>query len=299
MNRMTMSILVTQLRISGWVALIICCSLAASAVSHAGIIGQWTFEAGSLSDTTGNFGDLVLEGDASIINGELILSRNPVLSQSPSGWARTNGPYTGPTITSKTLVSWVTLTNLSNGDDFGAAISIDALSVDNFDAIVFSELETNRWVAGSSFFNRTQNFSPGFEETSFGTRVQMAYTYDVIGSDVTITGYRDGIQIGQYTTGNAGTWTANNTEVLFGPRHFASGVAFGSLDARIDEARIYSTVLSQAEIAGLTPVTAVPEPASTLMLVAGLTGLVVRSRLKSHIFVKSGNELGFVPKVML
>jgi hypothetical protein len=280
MKRTSNANLIDRLRIVGSITLFLIVLLVASTKSRAGIIGHWTFEAGSLVDSSGNFGDVVLEGNASIVNGELIVSKDPNSSQSPSGWARTNGAYTGPMITSKTLVSWVTLTALSNGDDFGAAISIDSLSFDNFDAIVFAEREANRWLAGSSNFFRTQDFNPGFEETNFGTRVQMAYTYDVIGADVTITGYRDGIQIGQYTTPNAANWTVNDTEILFGPRHVTSGNPIGSLDARIDEARIYNTVLSQFEIAGLTPVTAVPEPSSAVVAIAGLVSLAIRRHLR-------------------
>ncbi len=58
------------------------------------------------------------------------------------------------------------------------ARSLDSLSVDKFDAIVYSELEAQRWMAGSSFFGRTQNPAPGFaferfDFSGFGGKVTM------------------------------------------------------------------------------------------------------------------------------
>jgi len=266
------------------VFLLLCSALLTTQRCAASVIGQWTFEGGSLLDSTGNFGGLLLEGNATIVNGELIVSRDAFASQIPSGWARTNGIYTGPQITSKTMVTWVTLTSLSNGQDFGSALTIDAINSDSFDAIVFSELEYNRWVAGSSNYSRTQNFAPGFEETTAGTRVQLAYTYEVNGADVTITGYREGILIGQYHVfGSAMISEVGDTEVIFGARHFTSGVAIGSLDARIDEARIYNRVLTQSEIANLTPVSSVPEPATMMVFCVGMGGFVLRRGSKFRI----------------
>ena len=82
--------------------------LLAANTGHAALIGQWTFEGSgnaALVDSTGNFGDLQLHGDASIANGKLTVSGS---GTTVSGWAGTSG-YTGATITDKTLAVWVTL----------------------------------------------------------------------------------------------------------------------------------------------------------------------------------------------
>lgn len=110
---------------------------------------------------------------------------------------------------------------------------------------------------GSSYHLRTQSFSPGFQETSTGTLIQLAYTFSVFGSEATITGYRDGVQIGQYVSGNAATWGVNDAEIIFGARHQLFGSdPVGALDARIAEARLYDGALTPSEVAALA---AVPE----------------------------------------
>jgi hypothetical protein len=238
--------------------------------SSGAIIGKWTFEGGSLLDSTGNFGTLQLQGTASIANGELIVSSTV---SSVTGWART-GTYGGPTITNKTLVSWITLTSLTHNK--GSAITIDRIgNNDQFDGIVFGERQTNRWMSGSSNFSRTQDFSPGFQETMTGTKIQLAFTYSVSGSSVTITGYRNGILLGQYTSSNAESWSTNDAEVIFGARHAGSTTVSGGLNARIDEARIYNEVLTQSQIAGLT-LTPIPEPSSLAIFCMGSLGVILR-----------------------
>jgi hypothetical protein len=54
--------------------------------------------------------------------------------------------------TEKTLVSWLTLDNLTQQG--GSALTIQR--GDQFDAIVFAEKEGGRWMAGSENFGRTQ-----------------------------------------------------------------------------------------------------------------------------------------------
>ena len=59
---------------------------------------------------------------------------------SATGWAVTQGgSYSGPPITSKTLVSWLTLEGLENVADAGSAMTIDRVTVDHFDGIIFAE----------------------------------------------------------------------------------------------------------------------------------------------------------------
>ena len=73
--------------------------------------------------------------------------------------------YTGTTINSKTLVSWVTLADLDLRR--GSALTIDTINVVQFDGIVWAERVANNWMAGSSFFTRTQdiaNITPTIED---------------------------------------------------------------------------------------------------------------------------------------
>lgn len=256
--------------------------------SFASVIGLWTFEGGSLKDTTGNFSDLTLHGTASIVNGELIVASQPGVVQVPTGWAGTNGNYSGPTISSKTMVVWLTLTSISNKTGYGSAMTIDSLTADRFDGMVFGEFQTDRWASGSNTASRTQNFNPGFQETTTGTMLQLAYSYAVSGSNVQITAYRNGIQIGQYTSGNAASWSGNDVEIIFGARHTLpwSPFTLGGIDARIAEARLYNNVLTQSEISGLTLTggnSAVPEPASLVVFTTVFGLLAIRRKKLSDL----------------
>ncbi len=244
--------------------------LLASSVASATLIGQWTFAGTNpLADTQGNFSDLQLMGNASISNGQLDVNGS---GTTVSGWARTTG-YTGTNISDKTLVVWVTLESLSAVAKAGSAITIDTVTGDQFDGIVYGELQPDKWMSGSSGYIRTENFNPGYAETLTGQLIQMAITYDnQTNGSVIITGYRDGQSIGSYTHANANTWIAGNTEILFGLRHSSGNSGPGALDALISEARIYDTALSQAEIQGLTlqSAAAVPEPESLALMGLGL-----------------------------
>lgn len=206
-----------------------------------GLVGQWTFESGAeVRDLTGHFGDRTLQNGASVVNGSLNLD---------AGQAALSGAYAGPALGSKTMVAWLRLDNLDV--QTGSPLSIEQVDVHGFDAIVYGERQSHRWMASSDFFNRTQDFNPGFQESTTGELVQVAITYEDLGGGlVRIRGYRDGIQIGDSTSGNMHTWN-HGVIAKFGPRH----AAFGSLDAHIDEARIYNRVLTASDLAALSVVT--------------------------------------------
>jgi hypothetical protein len=250
-------------------------TIACAGSAQAALVGHWTFDGPNpLKDLTGNFADLQLNGDASIVNGQLNVNGS---GTSASGWAVTNGAYTGAAITEKTLVSWLTLESFSTWS--GSALTIDKKTVDVFDGIVFGERQTNRWMAGSNSFSRTQDFNPGYQETAPGSLIQMAITYQNSSGQALIKSYRNGALIGSYTKGSIPTFVSGDTEVLFGLRHtLPSGQKPGALDALIEEARIYNTVLSQAEIAALSP-RAVPGP---LPLLGALAALDRSRRLRSR-----------------
>ncbi len=178
--------------------------LAFPALAGADLVGQWTFEPEiEFEDLSGNWASLTLNG-ATVEDGQLNLDMAPIT------WAIAEG-YTGPNIVSKTLVSWISLDDLTNPSPAGSAISIDRVSSDMFDGVVFGERQPGRWMNGSSFYQRTQDFSPGFEETATRELIQLAYTYeDMGGHNVRITGYRNGEQIGQYAGGSLASWSAGD-----------------------------------------------------------------------------------------
>lgn len=224
-----------------------------SGVADAALIGHWIFEGVSpQADLTGNFPDLLLQGNASINNGQLDVNGT---GTNATGWAVTDsgsGAYAGPPITNKTLVSWLTLEGLEAVADEGSAMTLDRVGSDHFDGIIFAEIQSDRWMNGSTTWSRTQNFAPGFQETTTGALIQMAITYaDLGGGNLQVTGYRNGLQIGQYTTPNASSWATGDAEVFFGVRHGNISAGSGALDARIEEARLYDEVLTAAQLNAL------------------------------------------------
>jgi hypothetical protein len=214
------------------------------------LIGQWTFEEDEeLVDRKGNFPDLVLEGDAKVQDGQLVASGS---GTDATGWAVTNsnaGEYQGPDITDKTLVSWNVLDSLEDGAKAGSAITIDRVSGDHFDGIIFAARQPNRWMNGSSGFQRTQDFDPGSEEKETGKLINLAITYEHINDGMMkVTAYRNGEVIGEYETPNASNWDTGDAEIFFGVRHGNTGGGPGALNARIEEARLYDVALNADEI---------------------------------------------------
>ena len=252
--------------------------------SAATLVGQWTFEGGSLADTTGNFVALQLMGNAAITNGALNVNGSGTTA---TGWAQTRGSASYPgaggglAIGSKTMVSWITLQGLENIVKAGSAMTLGSVSEDKFDGIVFAEKLTNRWMSGSNNGNRSP--SGQFDQTAavettidLNTIVQLAITYQITGSDVLISGYRNGVSMGSYTsTGQAASWALGDQQVIFGARAFWTGNIYGGLDALIHEARLYNGALTQAEIGGLAMV---PEPSAALLGGLGMLALLRRRR---------------------
>ena len=204
----------------------------------ADLIGHWTFEKGAeLEDLTGHFSEIDLLG-ADVKDGKLHIGSNK--------WAMTTG-YKGPDIgPDKTLVTWIYLDDLNVTR--GATLAVNKSSADTFDAIVYAERQPKRWMAGSSFFKRTQDAIPGFEEKETGKLIQLAISYEDEGGNAKISIYRNGDRIGGYTMGPIESWEAGDVEALFGPRALIGGTAYGWVVARVEDARIYNAVLSKNEI---------------------------------------------------
>ncbi|MDE0470194.1 MAG: hypothetical protein OYL97_24355 [Candidatus Poribacteria bacterium] len=205
------------------------------------LIGHWTFEKGAeLEDLTGHFSEIDLL-DAEVKDGKLHIGNNE--------WAMTTG-YKGPDIgPDKTLVTWLYLDDLNVTR--GATLAVNKSSADTFDAIVYAERQPKRWMAGSSFFRRTQDAAPGFEEKETGKLIQLAISYEDDGGNAKITIYRNGKVIGDYTKGPIVSWKAGDVEALFGPRALIGGTAYGWVVARVEDARIYNAVLDEKEINNL------------------------------------------------
>lgn len=213
-------------------------------------VGHWTFEPGrEVTDAAGNFPDLLLKGDATVADGRLRVNGTGTTA---SAWAVTDsdrGSYRGPVLTNKTLVAWVTLEGLDTKAKTGAAIVLDRVNSDQFDAIVFAERQPNRWMNGSSGWQRTQDFDPGVAETETGKPVQIVVTYEHLdGGRLRVMGYRNGVLLGQYESGSASRWEPGDAEVLFGVRHGSTASGSGALDAFIEEASVYRTALTPSQV---------------------------------------------------
>lgn len=224
------------------------------------LVGHWTFEKGAeLEDLTGHFSDIDLLG-ADVKDGKLRIGSNE--------WAMTTG-YKGPDIgPDKTLVTWLYLDDLNVTR--GATLAVNKSSADTFDAIVYAERQPKRWMAGSSFFRRTQDAIPGFEEKETGKLIQLAISYEDEGGNAKITIYRNGERIGGYTMGPIVSWEAGDVEALFGPRALIGGTAYGWVVARVEDARIYNAALSKKEINNLVENTLDIEAEGKLTTVWGM-----------------------------
>ena len=97
-------------------------------------------------------------------------------------------------------------------------------------------------------FTRTLDPVPGFAETQAGDLVCMAISYENVGN-ARIRIYRNDTLIGDYVRGPLLSYSGSTTEILFGIRHTIGNTAIGTLDARIEEARLYDGVLTPAQIA--------------------------------------------------
>ena len=148
--------------------------------------------------------------------------------------------------TDKTLVSWVRLDNLDQRG--GSVLTIQ--SGDQFDGIVFGELQPRKWMPGSDLFKRTQEEQSEYlaETIDNNTVVQMAISYK--GDE--IRAYRNGRIYASYNRTNIDLLTAENRLAVFGLRHV--GPAGGDrISGAIEDARIYDIALTIDQIRSLQP----------------------------------------------
>jgi hypothetical protein len=213
------------------------------ACTDTSLIGRWTFENGSLADSSGHFGNLSLIKGAYISNGSL------VVNAAQQSYARSSN-YNGPAITAKTLVAWARVDDLSARG--GTLLTLEKSNgADVFDGIVYAEIRPLEWMAGSNHFIRTESpQSDRLDEGPIGQLVQLAITYLSSGQ---INLYRNGILYASYTKGSNFTYdpSVDSINVIFGLRHDEASTNSGFFTGRIEEAHLYNRVLSQGEIQAL------------------------------------------------
>jgi hypothetical protein len=261
------------------------------------LLGDWNFASGSTADASGHWSNFTLHGSASL-SGGLVVSGSGNGLNVATGWANASG-YSGPTITDKTLVSWVRIDN--SAIRTGSPLSLykpEASGQDVFDAIDYAEISPYQWMAGSDFFHRTQSFVPGGPDTGGVTR-QVAISYRNNGNGTeTVTGCLDGALLGSYTTGNIATFdSSEQPQALFGPRHrveAAGGGPVGSIDAHIMESRIYGAAMSCPRVAYLNDTT--PPSISVSYSADGQNGWNVSSPVTETVSASdSGSGLSGAP----
>jgi hypothetical protein len=221
-------------------------------------IHRWSFNDGTANDSIGTAHGSLLNG-ASVSGGQLVLD-------GINDYVRTSA--INSTVTPKTLMAWVTLSNLSQRS--GSALTLEnPTGGDVFDGIVFGEQTAGQWMNGSNGFTRTPAGNGGALESSLN-EIMMAIVYD--GDRISL--YRNGTLYATYTDPDSPvTYVGGIADVLLGLRHEdasgAAGTALGNdpfLAGMINEARLYDAALTADEIALLFSLgpnaLVVPEPSS-------------------------------------
>lgn len=196
----------------------------------------WSFE-GNARDSVGKLHGSLM-GGAKISNGRLVLDGK-------EAFLRTE-PLTRD-IREKTLEAWVVFSNRAQRG--GGVISLENKSSGTFDGIVFGERVPKKWMAGSSYFQRSRDLNAPDEEAGPTELVHIAIVYR---ADNTITVYRNGQAYGEAYTpkgeqADLQTYASGNARVLLGLRHTGAGNGFFA--GEIEEARFYDRALSPAEMA--------------------------------------------------
>ena len=204
---------------------------------------QWTFNDGTPRDSAGGApGELF--GGAEIAGGRLLLD-------GVDDYLRST-PLKTP-ITAKTLVVWVTLANLEQQS--GAALTIEDAAGSVFDAVVFAELNSRQWIAGSDFYTRTvEAGGAAFEDRGPSEEVMLAIVYAPSGE---IALYRNAVPVSRYRKGVLPTY-AGPAAALLGLRHSSIAAVRGTpegndgyLAGSVNEARIYNATLTAEQIQAL------------------------------------------------
>ena len=181
-------------------------------------------------------------------NGLVLKPEGPVL-QTPDGVRLADNGYLKSepirtTLREKTLETWVLVD--PGTQQGGAPVSLFKPGDATFDAIVYAELEKNRWMAGSDFFRRTRSFqSPDTNSPALDRWVHVAITYHADGK---ITGYRDGMPYGTpYQSAGLFPFEAGQSQILVGCRLEPAG-GNKMFTGTVGRVRIYDRALSADEV---------------------------------------------------
>ena len=195
-------------------------------------IARWDFE----KDLNDRIGDA-----HAVENPQVKVAEGRLLLDPGQGYAKT--PLVKVDLHEKTLETWVRLDGLDQGG--GAVISIQSANGRVFDAIVYAEVEPQRWMAGSDNFSRTKSLGALGETIADQEFVHLAITYR---RDGEITVYRNGQRYGKsYTSSGPVRFQSGQWRVLFGLRIGEPGPK-RQLRGKIEAAQIYDRALSQEEV---------------------------------------------------
>ena len=196
-------------------------------------IAAWNFGKGT-EDQLGQL-DLSLIGGAKIVDGALLLDGKSAFARSTP---------LAKSLRAKTLEAWVQLSNLDQRG--GGVVSVQTRNGHTFDAIVFGERSSKRWLAGSDNHRRTESFNGPKENEAKSGPVCIAIVYH---DDGKITGYRNGKLYGRtYRKAGLQSFKADDSEVVLGLRHGKGGEGARLLAGRIFKARLYDRALDSAGI---------------------------------------------------
>lgn len=191
---------------------------------------RWSFDGDARDRVGGHHGELL--SGAVIRNGRLVLD---------GVGANMRTVPLDRDIHDKTLEAWVTLSNLDQRG--GGVIGLDTPEGRFFDSIVFGELNPRHWMAGSDFFNRTQDPGGEAETAKPGELVHVAVVY---AKDHSITVYRNGRRYGAtYQKGTIRPFLKGQSRFLFGQRLSDINPPFAG---EVDEARVYFRALANDEV---------------------------------------------------
>ena len=129
----------------------------------------------------------------------------------------------------------------------GGAISLQTVDGHTFDAIVYAELEPNRWMPGSNGFQRTVTYTGSAEEQADKQFVTITQVHR---ADGTILCYRNGQPYGKPIRKDPTIrFEAGKSQIVFGLRHGTEAGGNRTLNGTVAAGRLYDRALSAEEVA--------------------------------------------------
>ena len=195
-------------------------------------IARWDFEE-DLRDSIGGRNARIL-GEAEVRGGALVLAGGCVLTD----------PI-GKDLEAKSMEVLVQLDDLDQRG--GGAITVQTLNGATFDSIVFAEIGSREWLAGSNNHARTLPFEGPAETLSEEEPVRMILVYE---ADGTTRAYRNGKPYGEpIRKRELQAFRGEDTQVAFGIRHGTGPGGNRMLRGKVFEAHLYDRALTPEEVA--------------------------------------------------